>query len=597
MKKDEKVITSVEYEDITMDEKEFFYDIVDEIEEEKNSPIIRYEMNALRFPFFSYSKRIAKKNRILTYYFNKEKTEFLKIIPPANDNAPGDLEEKIFLALTLLLKRNEYKNPFYTTPKEIGEIIGVAYKGYAKNITAGLYRLSETNYRFKNIFKPSDANNLRTEGTYSIVKFTAYTRAEVENSILDEITDKSKTIYEISFGEAFYKNIVNTGYLTFDSDEVFKISKGITRKIYTLLEFSRFYNEEYKMSTAVLAAKIPLVWEQKNYSRTINTIKESLEELKELGLVKDYLFDKNGNSKDSYFIFYYDKEVHNSNKKLGFFKDNAEFEKVKDEISKNGYIVKTETEFNTASLNIEAAKIFDILPESSRKFQGLITLIEDTLKANGYHFTEYLANILKRRNEIKKIPFPLKYFKTLLEDKERCKEANEYTKRMLGKQQQEEIKQKQKIEEAQIVEESDKYWDIFLTYSKEEQEEIKQDIITKSGALKSFMKKALAMNNKSTKDVIIDYVKTNDIQPKVVGTPKEESSGVSIEKEYKSISAFGFEIFRTLTELEFKERDVQAIIKILPVFKCYEDELNGFDININFNEENKIGKIEIKRVI
>ncbi len=84
------------------------------VELEKNSSVIRLEMNSIELPLFSKDpKRI--KNEIKVYHFKTDKSSFLEIEAPAGSSIPGEFEERVFIALTKIMKKNGYKKNFIVT--------------------------------------------------------------------------------------------------------------------------------------------------------------------------------------------------------------------------------------------------------------------------------------------------------------------------------------------------------------------------------------------------------------------------------------------------------------------------------------------------
>ena len=74
---------------------------------EKNKDLIRMEMNIVEYPIFSKSKLI-KENQILKYYFSTDKTSYLEITPKVNSQIPSEFDERVFIALTKLMRDNNF---------------------------------------------------------------------------------------------------------------------------------------------------------------------------------------------------------------------------------------------------------------------------------------------------------------------------------------------------------------------------------------------------------------------------------------------------------------------------------------------------------
>ncbi len=142
------------------------------IEMEKNSDLIRMEMNIVEFPIFSRSNNL-KTNQIKKYYFSNNKESYLEVVPRHGGIIPGELEERIFIALTKILRNNGFKATFYCTMNDIFdnmkiENINTRRTLYPK-VKSGLDRLASTNFRFKNLFYSSELGRPIDVSIYKII--------------------------------------------------------------------------------------------------------------------------------------------------------------------------------------------------------------------------------------------------------------------------------------------------------------------------------------------------------------------------------------------------------------------------------------------
>ena len=78
------------------------------VELEKTSSVIRLEMNSIELPLFSKDPKRVK-NEIKVYHFKTDKSSYLEIEAPAGSSIPGEFEERVFIALTKIMKKNGYK--------------------------------------------------------------------------------------------------------------------------------------------------------------------------------------------------------------------------------------------------------------------------------------------------------------------------------------------------------------------------------------------------------------------------------------------------------------------------------------------------------
>ena len=112
--------------------KEEYLDINETLAElENTSSVIRLELNTIELPLFSKDpKRI--KNQIKIYHFKTDKSSYLEIEAPANYSIPGEFEERVFIALTKIMKNNNYSRRFVVSASEILETLGLTNFFYYK---------------------------------------------------------------------------------------------------------------------------------------------------------------------------------------------------------------------------------------------------------------------------------------------------------------------------------------------------------------------------------------------------------------------------------------------------------------------------------
>ena len=99
------------------------------VELEKDKDIIRFEINIVELPLFSKDTK-RKKNEQKTYYFKHDKSAYVEIEPPDGYSIPGEFEERVFIALTKIMRNKNYNKKFIVTANEILESLGVKNKIY-----------------------------------------------------------------------------------------------------------------------------------------------------------------------------------------------------------------------------------------------------------------------------------------------------------------------------------------------------------------------------------------------------------------------------------------------------------------------------------
>lgn len=270
--------------------KEEYLDINETLAElENNSNVIRLELNTIELPLFSKDpKRI--KNQIKVYHFKTDKSSYLEIEAPANYSIPGEFEERVFIALTKIMKNNNYSRRFVVSANEILETLGLSNKVYYKRIREALTLLSKTNYTFLNsLYSNKESGIIEKKIMSSIMNITIISKKDSRAKEIEVFEDgRIKEVYEINFTDYFYDNIIRKGYLAFDSEKLLSIENSVSRAIYTIVEKWRGYDLYIRRQAFFIARRIPLRWDKTQIKRTIDIMEKALIELKKLELIKSY---------------------------------------------------------------------------------------------------------------------------------------------------------------------------------------------------------------------------------------------------------------------------------------------------------------------
>ena len=127
--------------------------------------LVRLDMNVIEYPLFSKNKR-RKVNQSIRYKLNGRTDKYIEVKPIAGETIPGDFEEKVFIALISVMRKNNYSRNFAVTISEIADNMKVsAYskKAIHSQIKMALKKLSETSYTFKDSLYSSIKNELLTD--------------------------------------------------------------------------------------------------------------------------------------------------------------------------------------------------------------------------------------------------------------------------------------------------------------------------------------------------------------------------------------------------------------------------------------------------
>ncbi|MCJ8342994.1 MAG: hypothetical protein MJH09_09150, partial [Cetobacterium sp.] len=86
----------------------------------KNKELIRLDLNIIQFPIFSKNTQ-RKINQVVKYFFNKNRDTYITVSPKAGDYIPGEMEEKVFIALMEVMKEKHMPQRFVVSAPELRE--------------------------------------------------------------------------------------------------------------------------------------------------------------------------------------------------------------------------------------------------------------------------------------------------------------------------------------------------------------------------------------------------------------------------------------------------------------------------------------------
>ncbi|MGL5567867.1 MAG: hypothetical protein ACRDB9_01355 [Cetobacterium sp.] len=380
----------------------------------QNGSLIRVDMNVVQYPLFSKNTR-RKINQAVKYYFNGNRDTYIKVSPIAGDHIPGDFDEKVFIAISKIIKKRGFSRNFTVTSSDIKRELGNEKDYIYKNIKQSIKRLSSTNYIFKNTMYSSEIKGVidREISTNILTVEIIDLKLDSNKKFREEYQDlRVKEIYKFSINDHFYNNIVSKGYLVYDSDVLLHISTSTARTLYMLIEKLRFDKSKLEVDVVFLIKRIPLKFDKKNLSRTIKTLKDNLEELKRMELIKSYEVKKENTWENSILIIEFSNKVI-ENKQLRFFEDKNEFRKIstslmisntentvieENAILKNGEIKKEVMKVTLGMIN----DIIKIMPSKAKTLKSLPKTIEEAIYQYGLERVQVVAKYMKK-NKVEKI--------------------------------------------------------------------------------------------------------------------------------------------------------------------------------------------------
>ncbi|MGL5988165.1 hypothetical protein [Cetobacterium sp.] len=381
---------------------------VSEIENEKNHSLVRIDINMIEYPLFTKSTS-KKKNQIIRYFFNRSKEAYIQVNPTSGDYIPGELEERVFIALLKIMRDKRYNNMFYTTISEILTNMGIAqdsFKGFYGRISKALLRLSQTSYTFKNSLYSNKIKGIIEEQiNTNIMNIHMISVKQAHESEKELFTDRRiKEVIKVSISSHFYDNIIRKGYLVYDSQLLLSMENPITRALYMLINKLRFNRMYIKVLSMNLIKRIPLSENIQKIGRTIKIIDKSCQELKKMNLIEDYTLIKNSKWMESEFEFFFN-ETHNELKQTYFFDDKNHFDNLLITHTDSGVdllndgneqfqAVKAET-VDRIPTNEKVEEIFKILPSKAKELKTLPKVIKDGIRQYGYEHIKLVAEYVK----------------------------------------------------------------------------------------------------------------------------------------------------------------------------------------------------------
>ncbi|WP_448822003.1 hypothetical protein [Cetobacterium sp.] len=381
---------------------------VSEIENEKNHSLVRIDINMIEYPLFTKSTS-KKKNQIIRYFFNRSKEAYIQVNPTSGDYIPGELEERVFIALLKIMRDKRYHNTFYTTISEILTSMGIAqesFKGFYGRISKALVRLSQTSYTFKNSLYSNKIKGIIEEQiNTNIMNIHMISLKQAQESEKELFTDRRiKEVIKVSISEHFYDNIIRKGYLVYDSQLLLSMDNPITRALYMLINKLRFNRMYIKVLSINLIKRIPLSENIQKIGRTIKVIEKSCQELKKMNLIADYTVIKNSKWIESEFEFYFN-ESHNELKQSYFYDDKNHFDNLLITHTDSGVdlpndgnshfeAVKAET-IDRIPTNDKLEEILKILPSKARELKTLPKVIKDGIRQYGFEHIKLVSEYIK----------------------------------------------------------------------------------------------------------------------------------------------------------------------------------------------------------
>ncbi|MDX8337446.1 hypothetical protein, partial [Candidatus Cetobacterium colombiensis] len=497
----------------------------------KNKELIRMDLNIVQFPIFSKNTK-RKVNQVVKYFFNSNRDTYITVTPAAGNYIPGEMEEKVFIALMQIMKEKGMPKKFMISGTDLRDKLKLNTGRYGNVIKSALLRLSETNYNFKNtMYSYENKGIINKEISTPVLILEIISLSLKENKKYRNIYDdkRIKEVYEITITDHFYSNIIQKGYMVYNSGILLDISTSTARTIYMLIEKLRFENIYLKVDTLFLIKRIPLKYDKKNLNSTVKTLEKAFKELKDKNLIEDFKIIKESTwEKSEIEIFFHEKSK--EEKQQRFFEDRNDFRKLltqttvsdtEHEMIEDAKVIEKSTplqpEITVTQEMID--KILGLMPSKARTLKTMPKTIKDSIIEYGYSKVEAVA-IYMKKNKVEKVRA---YFIKALENNWAEDEAIEL-----------EVPKKNILnssKEIQIKDETPKNYERELEYFKslsaEEKEELESKVyrayIGECGQESKIQKLAF---NAAKNRLIAEFILKNNLVKKEV--PKEKEVDLSV---------------------------------------------------------------------
>lgn len=545
----------------------------------KNKELIRMEMNLIQLPIFSKNTK-RKVNQVVKYFFNSNRDTYITVTPTAGNYIPGETEEKVFIALMQIMKEKGMPKKFIISVTDLRDKLKLNTGRYGNIIKSALLRLAETNYNFKNTMYSSELRGtINKEVSTPILTLEIITLSLKQNEKYRNLYDdkRIKEIYEINISDHFYSNIIQKGYMVYNSRILLEISTSTARTIYMLIEKLRFENLCLKMDIIFLIKRIPLKYDKKNLNSTVKTLEKALKELKDKNLIEDFKIIKESTwEKSEIEIFFHEKSK--EEKQQRFFEDRNDFRKLLTEttVSDTEHEMIEDAEIIEKSTPIESTvivtqemidKILGLMPSKARSLKTMPKTIKEAILEYGYSKVESVA-IYMKKNKVEKVRA---YFIKALENNWCEDEAVviQTLKKDVLNDSQEFVKQ----DESQ--KNYEKELEYFSSLSSEEKEELQEKVyrayIEECGQETKIQKLAF---NAAKNRLIAEYILKNNLlkseKPKSIieEVPKEKDVDLSLIDDinyYNNYISNNIELYKVvfnLSEERIKEIKKEILLEL-----------------------------------
>ncbi len=300
--------------------EEINYDLDSDTELESNLELIKYEFNMIELPFFTKDKKVAD-GKARKYIFSEKDNSYMRVIPSGDkelisNKIPQEFDEKVFYGI-LKLSREQNSKEVVTDYFTLAKVSNVHYNDLGR-IKDSLERLRRSVIEINNLFYDA-IKRARSDGKeeFNILQYKKEYTFKETFELPEEKREKYRKYFRnskineilvLTLADNVYKNIEYKGFLYFNQKELLEINNATARKIFLLITKWQGWEKKssIKRSCRFLASRIPLSWETKNISSSINTMESACNTLKERNLIDGFILIRTKPVSNSYIEFFFD---------------------------------------------------------------------------------------------------------------------------------------------------------------------------------------------------------------------------------------------------------------------------------------------------
>jgi len=274
-----------------------------------NTDFDRENLSLLELPIFNQNKRLSGETKLI---YNINNSQNIEIIP--NGFALKKVEEKVFLSLLKIYKKQK-NNPIVTSHYDILKEGNIQHNGY--NIK-----------RVKQALKALNGSYIKNKGLLATKEFTLLDNIHKIQNSKDEISDlfhlfikqQVKELFNtrklnealiIKINENILSNLKKTFFKYVNVNKMLEINNATARKLFLLISKYRYLDMGNLIikDCDLLSSHIPLSWDNKNISSSIQSLTQALDLLVKMELLPKFNLIKKSPLEKSKIMLFLNKKT------------------------------------------------------------------------------------------------------------------------------------------------------------------------------------------------------------------------------------------------------------------------------------------------